>query len=91
MRQHTISGRPCLETTAIYDQEKDQVIIHSPTLTSTKWSPASMGKTATTAVGVAFVGLAAGVLFAIAVVAGIAEGAAVGWVPGILKVKLGVD
>jgi acyl-CoA oxidase len=50
MRQHAISGRPCLETTAIYDQEKDQFIIHSPTLTSTKWWPGGMGKTATHAV-----------------------------------------
>ena len=39
-----------LETTATYDEEKREWIIHSPTLTSTKWWPGGMGKTATHAV-----------------------------------------
>ncbi|MDG2289368.1 MAG: hypothetical protein P8K83_06150, partial [Woeseiaceae bacterium] len=49
------------------------------------------GAIATTVVGIAFAGLPAVILFPFAVIAGIAAGAAVGWVPGILKVKLGVD
>jgi len=49
------------------------------------------GAIATTAVGIAFAGLPAVILFPLAVIVGIAAGAAVGWVPGILKVKLGVD
>ena len=32
-----------LETTATYDQAADQFIIHSPTLTSTKWWPGDLG------------------------------------------------
>ena len=39
-----------LETTATYDAEKEQFIIHSPTLTATKWWPGGMGKTSTHAV-----------------------------------------
>mmetsp|Transcript_4033 Transcript_4033/g.9722 ORF Transcript_4033/g.9722 Transcript_4033/m.9722 type:complete len:723 (-) Transcript_4033:865-3033(-) len=39
-----------LETTATYDREKEQFIIHTPTLTATKWWPGGMGKTATHAV-----------------------------------------
>lgn len=39
-----------LETTATYDAEKEEFILHSPTLTSTKWWPGGMGKTATHAV-----------------------------------------
>lgn len=36
-----------LETTATFDRERDEFIIHSPTLTSTKWWPGGLGKTAT--------------------------------------------
>lgn len=39
-----------LETTATYDAEKEHFIIHSPTLTATKWWPGGMGKTSTHAV-----------------------------------------
>jgi acyl-CoA oxidase len=39
-----------LETTATYDAEKEEFVVHSPTLTSTKWWPGGMGKTATHAV-----------------------------------------
>jgi acyl-CoA oxidase len=39
-----------LETTATYDAEKEQFVIHSPTLTATKWWPGGMGKTSTHAV-----------------------------------------
>ena len=36
-----------LETTATYDPKKQEFVIHSPTLTSTKWWPGSMGVNAT--------------------------------------------
>ncbi|KAM5558900.1 hypothetical protein ABKV19_020518 [Rosa sericea] len=39
-----------LETTATFDQETDEFIIHSPTLTSSKWWPGGLGKVATHAV-----------------------------------------
>ena len=39
-----------LETTATFDGETDEFIVHSPTLTSTKWWPGGLGKTATHAV-----------------------------------------
>lgn len=39
-----------LETTATYDPETQEFLLHSPTLTSTKWWPGGMGKTATHAV-----------------------------------------
>jgi acyl-CoA oxidase len=35
-----------LETTATYDPSSEEFIIHSPTLTSTKWWPGGLGKTA---------------------------------------------
>jgi len=39
-----------LETTATFDKTKDEFIMHSPTLTSTKWWPGEMGKVANYAV-----------------------------------------
>ena len=36
-----------LETTATYDPEKQEFVVHSPTLTSTKWWPGGMGVNAT--------------------------------------------
>ena len=36
-----------LETTSTYDVVKDEFIIHSPSVTSTKWWPGGLGKTAT--------------------------------------------
>eukprot|EP01101_Sappina_pedata_P006818 TRINITY_DN3487_c0_g1_i1.p1 TRINITY_DN3487_c0_g1~~TRINITY_DN3487_c0_g1_i1.p1 ORF type:complete len:678 (+),score=289.89 TRINITY_DN3487_c0_g1_i1:34-2067(+) len=39
-----------LETTATYDVEKEEFVMHSPTLTSTKWWPGGLGKTANVAV-----------------------------------------
>ena len=39
-----------LETTATYDPSTEQFVIHGPTLTSTKWWPGGMGKTATHAI-----------------------------------------
>ncbi|KAH7463958.1 Peroxisomal acyl-coenzyme A oxidase 1 [Phytophthora ramorum] len=39
-----------LETTAIYDKKTQEFIINSPTLTSRKWWPGGLGKTATHAV-----------------------------------------
>ncbi|GFR44234.1 hypothetical protein Agub_g5369 [Astrephomene gubernaculifera] len=39
-----------LETTATYDKETQEFVLHSPTLTSTKWWPGGLGKTATHAV-----------------------------------------
>ena len=39
-----------LETTATFDPDTDEFIVHSPTLTSTKWWPGGLGKTATHAV-----------------------------------------
>ncbi|KAG3080420.1 Peroxisomal acyl-coenzyme A oxidase 1 [Phytophthora idaei] len=39
-----------LETTALYDKEKQEFVINSPTLTSRKWWPGGLGKTATHAV-----------------------------------------
>ncbi|OWY98793.1 Peroxisomal acyl-coenzyme A oxidase [Phytophthora megakarya] len=39
-----------LETTAVYDKNKQEFIINSPTLTSRKWWPGGLGKTATHAV-----------------------------------------
>jgi len=35
-----------LETLATFDKETDEFIMHSPTLTSTKWWPGGLGKTA---------------------------------------------
>nr|AWK67839.1 ACOX [Dunaliella tertiolecta] len=39
-----------LETTATYDKTTQEFVLHSPTLTSTKWWPGGLGKTATHAV-----------------------------------------
>ncbi|WCJ25854.1 Peroxisomal acyl-coenzyme A oxidase 1 [Euphorbia peplus] len=39
-----------LETTATFDQETDEFVIHSPTLTSSKWWPGGLGKVSTHAV-----------------------------------------
>lgn len=39
-----------LETTATFHQPTDQFIIHSPTLTATKWWPGGLAKTSTHAV-----------------------------------------
>ncbi|KAL4584784.1 hypothetical protein LXL04_009394 [Taraxacum kok-saghyz] len=36
-----------LETTATFDPQTDEFVIHSPTLTSSKWWPGGMGKVAT--------------------------------------------
>jgi len=36
-----------LETVAVYDLETTSFIVHSPTLTATKWWPGGLGKTAT--------------------------------------------
>ncbi|QDZ25572.1 acyl-coenzyme A oxidase [Chloropicon primus] len=39
-----------LETTASFDEERDEFIVNSPTNTATKWWPGGLGKTATHAV-----------------------------------------
>ena len=39
-----------LETTATYDAASREFILHTPTLTATKWWPGGMGKTSTHAV-----------------------------------------
>ena len=39
-----------LETTATYDPSTQEFIIHSPTLTATKWWPGGLGKTSSHAV-----------------------------------------
>jgi len=39
-----------LETTATFDPATDEIVLHSPTLTSSKWWPGSLGKTANHAV-----------------------------------------
>ena len=39
-----------LETTATFDSSADEWIVHSPTLTSTKWWPGGLGKTCTHAI-----------------------------------------
>lgn len=39
-----------LETTATYDDSTEEFIVHSPTLTSTKWWPGGLGKTSTHAI-----------------------------------------
>lgn len=39
-----------LETTATFDREKDQIVIHSPTITATKMWPGSIGIVANHAV-----------------------------------------
>ncbi|KAL6782117.1 ACX1 [Auxenochlorella protothecoides x Auxenochlorella symbiontica] len=36
-----------LETVAVFDPDSDEFVVHSPTLTSTKWWPGGLGKTAT--------------------------------------------
>eukprot|EP00884_Botryococcus_braunii_P015671 jgi/Botrbrau1/2788/Bobra.0125s0001.1 len=36
-----------LETTATYDPQTDEFVVHSPTLSSTKWWPGGLGKTST--------------------------------------------
>ncbi|XP_077236610.1 peroxisomal acyl-coenzyme A oxidase 1-like [Tasmannia lanceolata] len=42
-----------LETTATFDPKSDEFIIHSPTLTSSKWWPGGLGKASTHAVAYA--------------------------------------
>ncbi|KAG5541596.1 hypothetical protein RHGRI_021433 [Rhododendron griersonianum] len=42
-----------LETTATFDSQTDEFIIHSPTLTSSKWWPGGLGKVATHAIAYA--------------------------------------
>lgn len=42
-----------LETTAHYDEKKQEFVLHSPTLTSYKWWPGGLGQTANYAVVVA--------------------------------------
>lgn len=49
------------------------------------------GAIATTVMGVAFAGLPAILLFPLTIAAGIAAGAFIGWIPGVLKVRLAVD
>jgi len=49
------------------------------------------GAMATTVAGIAFAGLPPLLLFPLAVLAGIAAGAFLGWIPGVLKVRLAVD
>jgi acyl-CoA oxidase len=39
-----------LETVAVYDEASEQFVIHSPTLTATKWWPGGLGKTCTHAI-----------------------------------------
>jgi acyl-CoA oxidase len=39
-----------LETVAVHDPTSNSFIIHSPTLTATKWWPGGLGKTATHAI-----------------------------------------
>ncbi|XP_074304778.1 peroxisomal acyl-coenzyme A oxidase 1-like [Silene latifolia] len=39
-----------LETTATFDPESDEFVIHSPTLTSSKWWPGGLGKVSTHAI-----------------------------------------
>lgn len=39
-----------LETTAIFDPETKEFVLHSPTITSTKWWPGGLGKTANAAI-----------------------------------------
>ena len=39
-----------LETTATYDKRSQQFILHSPTITATKWWPGGLAKTVTHAV-----------------------------------------
>ncbi len=36
-----------LQTTATYDPDTQQFIVHTPTLTATKWWPGGLGKTST--------------------------------------------
>ena len=36
-----------LQTTATYDPDSQQFILHTPTLTATKWWPGGLGKTST--------------------------------------------
>lgn len=42
-----------LETTATYDPETDEIELHSPTTTSTKWWPGALGRTANHAIAYA--------------------------------------
>ncbi|KAF0748078.1 hypothetical protein AaE_007480, partial [Aphanomyces astaci] len=44
------SNVQCLETTATYDPRTHTFVLHSPTLTSRKWWPGALGKTANFAV-----------------------------------------
>ncbi|KAI7734379.1 hypothetical protein M8C21_022970, partial [Ambrosia artemisiifolia] len=39
-----------LETTATFDPQTDELILHSPTLTSSKWWPGGLGKISTHAI-----------------------------------------
>lgn len=38
------SNVAALETTATFDQKTDEFVIHSPTITATKWWPGDMGR-----------------------------------------------
>ncbi len=40
-----------LQTTATYDLQSQEFVIHTPTLTATKWWPGGLGKTSTHVVG----------------------------------------
>ena len=42
-----------LETTATFDPQRDQFVLHSPTTTATKWWPGNLGKSANFAVVIA--------------------------------------
>lgn len=42
-----------LETVAVYDEQTREFVIHTPTLTATKWWPGGLGKTATHVICVA--------------------------------------
>lgn len=42
-----------LETSAIYDPERDEFVLNSPTTTATKWWPGYLGKSANVAIVVA--------------------------------------
>lgn len=39
-----------LETTATFDKETDEFVVHTPTLTATKWWPGDMGLFSTHAI-----------------------------------------
>ena len=47
-----------IECQAFWDQKTQEFVLHSPTLTASKWWNGTMGRTANHAIGIGFIGIA---------------------------------